>query len=69
MSREREAYRDNLQAILEFSHGRHLLAVGEARQYLGFADNRTVKRLFPVREGFISAETLARCLAGGECMK
>lgn len=64
MSREREAYRDNLADILEFTGGKRLLAVGEVRQYTGLGDNRTVKKRFPFRDGYISAPTLARCLSG-----
>jgi len=60
------AYRDNLQAILEFSGGRHLLFVGEVRQYLGLSDTRVVRKHFPIKDNYISAETLARCLSGGK---
>ena len=63
------AYRDNLQAILEFTNGRHLLFVGEVLKYLGLSDTRVVRKHFPIKDNYISAETLARCLAGGECKK
>ncbi len=63
------AYRDNLRSILEFSGGRHVLSIGEVRDYTGFRDYRAIKKRFPFRDNYISAETLARCLSGGECEK
>lgn len=66
MPRERPAYRDNLQDILEFSGGRRMLTLQEVRRYTGLADNRTLKRHFPFQSGMISAPTLARCLSGGD---
>ena len=65
MSRERFAYRDNLQDILEYFEGRRALSASDVRKYLGFRDNRTVKRRFPFKDGYISAPLLARCLSGG----
>lgn len=68
MSREQFAYRDNLAAILEYSGGRHLLSVNEVMLYCDgkVHTNRTaIKRRFPFKDNRISAETLARCLAGG----
>ena len=64
------AYRDNLRSILEFSGGKHDLKIGEVSKYTGTKNQETLKRQFPFRKGgYISAETLARCLAGGECKK
>ena len=66
MPRERVGYRENLQDILEFSNNRRLLTLEDVRLYTGFRDNRTLKRRFPFKDGFISAATLALCLTGGE---
>lgn len=63
MSRETEFYRDNLEDILTFTDGRRMLSVGDVRRYLGFSDNRCVKKRFPIIDGYISAATLARCLS------
>lgn len=65
MSRERNAYRENLQDILEFSGGRRMLTVAEVKAYTGLIDYRTIKRRFPFKDNYISAPTLALCLAGG----
>lgn len=66
MPRERPAYRDNLQDILEFFGGKRVLTIADVRKYTGFTDDRTIKRRFPIQKGVISAPTLARCLAGGD---
>lgn len=67
MPRERPAYRDNLQDILEFTGGKRLLTVDDVRRYTGLKDCRTIKRRFPYfSQGAIAAATLARCLAGGD---
>lgn len=63
MSREAEFYRDNLEDILAFTGGKHLLTVADLCRYTGMVDQRTVKRHFPVVDGYISAATLAQCLA------
>lgn len=65
MSRERPGYRENLQDILEFSGGRRMLTVADVKAYTGLADYRTIKSRFPFRDRYISAATLAMCLAGG----
>lgn len=65
MSREKAAYRQNLEDILDFTGGRRMLSVGDVRRYLGFSDNRCVKKRFPIVNGYISAVTLASCLAEG----
>lgn len=57
-------YRVNLESILEYTQGRHLLSVTDVQRYAGFTDHRTVKRNFPYFvNGYISAETLAKCLS------
>lgn len=67
MPREFPAYRDNLQDILDFFDGRRMLTVSDVRKYTGLADARTIKRRFPYFSGdYISAPTLARCMAGGD---
>lgn len=63
------AYRENLQDILEFSQGRRLLTISEVRRYTGLKDDRTIKRRYPFKDGYISAATLARCLSDGERQK
>lgn len=65
MSREKAAYRQNLEDILTFTGGRRMLSMQDVRQYTGFKDNRSVKRRFPFVNGYISAATLASCLAEG----
>lgn len=65
MSREKAAYRQNLEDILAFTGGRRMLSMQDVRQYTGFKDNRSVKRRFPFVNGYISAATLASCLAEG----
>ncbi len=59
-------YRDILQDILEFSGGRRLLTISDVRNYTGLRDDRTIKRRYPFRDGYISAPLLARCMSGGE---
>lgn len=65
MSRERLGFRENLQDILEFSGGRRMLTVADVKAYTGLSDYRSIKRRFPFRDNYISAPTLALCLAGG----
>lgn len=55
-------YRNNLEDILAFTNGRHLLSVGDVMAYTGFLDSRTVNRRYPMIDGYISAPVLARCL-------
>lgn len=66
MSREKATYRENLADILEFSGGKRLLSIKEVKAYTGFVDERSLKRRYPFQQGYISAATLASCLAGGE---
>ena len=42
-----------------------MLTTGDLCRYTGMIDHRTVKRHFPVEHGYISAATLARCMAEG----
>lgn len=56
-------YRENLESILLFSGGAHMLTVSQVGRYTGLKDTRTVNRHFPYFiDGRISAETLAKCL-------
>ena len=64
MAREHEFYRDNLEQILAFTGGRHLLTVTEVCRFTGYRDTRTARAHFPFKDGWISAATLARCLCG-----
>lgn len=57
-------YRENLESILDRFGGRHMLSLQDVRDYTGFLDNRTIKRRFPYFiNGYISAETFAKCLS------
>ena len=63
MAREKAAYRDNLDSILSFTDGKHMLNVSGVAKYTGLT-RATVKKMFPFKEsGHISAETLARELS------
>ncbi len=64
MPREHTGYRENLQDILEFSGGKRLLTMSDVKTYTGLVDDRTVKKRFPITNGYISAATLALHLAG-----
>lgn len=50
MAREKEAYRDNLERILEAFPGREILYQKEIAQWLHM-DSRTVKANFPMKGG------------------
>ena len=63
MPREKEAYRDNLEQILNFSNGKQMLSVTEATKFLGI-NRKTVLKLFPFGDrNYISAATLARAMS------
>lgn len=62
---EHPDYRNNLEQVLAFSGGRQLLTVGEAMEFTGVKHYRTIHKLFPFVNGYISAATMARCLCGG----
>ena len=55
-------YRDNLQMLREKADGKEMLNLRETANILGFKDTRTVKKMFPFVEGYITLATLARCL-------
>ena len=61
---EHQFYRDNLEQILAFTGGRHLLTIKDVKGFTGIADSRTINKRFPMVDGYISAATLARCLCG-----
>ena len=68
MAREKEAYRDNLERILEAFPGREILYQKEIAQWLHM-DSRTVKANFPMKGGgargascWISVASLARAI-------
>ena len=56
-------YRENLESILVHSKNKHLLSVKEVMEYTGFTNAHSVKRRYPFVSGYISAETLAKCLS------
>ena len=62
MEHEDRIYRDNLIRLQEKSGGKELLNLRETAKILGFRDVRTVKKLYPFVNGYISLATLARCL-------
>lgn len=62
---EHPAYRDNLEQILNFSHGRQMLTIGEVMAFTGIRHYTTIHKLFPFTGSYISAATLARCMCGG----
>lgn len=61
---EKKFYRENLEQILQYTHGRHLLSIKDVRGFTGIKDSRTIRRYYPMsRDGYISAATLASCLS------
>jgi hypothetical protein len=62
MSREKEAYRNNLERLCEAFPNKEMLTQKDVAKFTGL-DYRTVKRIFPFRESFISKATLARCMS------
>lgn len=57
------AYRENLESILNFTGGRHMISIAEATEYLGFRDPRTVQSRCPYFvDGKVTAETFAKAL-------
>lgn len=59
MPRERPEYRDNYEALLQYSGGRMMLTTAEVARYLG-KDPRTVKKLYNIPKVGITIPTLAR---------
>ena len=55
-------YRDNLRMLREKADGKEMLNLRETANILGFKDTRTVKKMFPFVDGYITLPTLARCL-------
>ncbi len=62
-------YLDNLRMLEEKAPGKEVLNLKETAAILGFKDVRTVKKLYPFVNGYISLPTLARCLTPGEELK
>ena len=57
------AYRENLESILNFTGGRHMISVAEAAAYLGFTNPRAVQNRCPYFvSGKVTAETFAKAL-------
>ena len=65
MARETEFYRDNLEAILAFTGGVYMLNIKQVSEYTGIQKYAALHKRFPFQQGYISAPTLARCLAKG----
>lgn len=62
MSREKEAYEDNLLRLKEFFPTSEVLSVKEVSRFAG-KDVRTVKKIYPLANGYISIATLARAMS------
>ena len=58
-------YHDNLNRFWEKTNGKELLNLRETALLLGFKDTRTVKKMFPFVNGYITISTLARCVTPG----
>ena len=66
MSREKAAYRDNLELIMEMFPNKGVLTINDVVRYTG-KNSRTVKKHFPFIDGLgISVATLARILSYDE---
>lgn len=65
MARETEFYRDNLEAILAFTGGKQKLNIKQVSEFTGICHYNALHKRFPFQQGYISAPTLARCLAKG----
>ena len=53
-------YHDNLNRFREKTNGKELLNFRETAILLGLKDTRTVKKMFPFVNGYITLSTLAR---------
>lgn len=62
MSREKEAYRDNLEQLLLYFKEKRLLEPYEVAKYLGVC-SKTVRKKFGFKNGYISIVNLARELS------
>ena len=59
MPREKEAYRDNLVALMEYFGEKRLLTARDVARYCG-RDYRYVQKLYQIGKGGITLPTLAR---------
>lgn len=57
--KEHEAYRDNLESLLEFFGNKRLLTASDVAEYCG-RDRRFVKQLYDIPRTGITVNTLAR---------
>mgnify|MGYP004582237571 CR=1 FL=1 len=62
MPREKAAYRDNLELLLEYFGEKRMYRPFEVAQYLG-VNVRTVKKRFEFEKGYITIVNLARALS------
>lgn len=63
MPREKEAYRDNFEDLLQYFEGRRVLTVSDVARYTGHS-YKWVKKKYPFdKTGDISIATLARALS------
>ena len=47
MSLENKYYRDNLEEILKYTGGKHLLSIQDVKGFTGLSDPRTVRKHLP----------------------
>ena len=59
MPREKEGYRDNMEALLEYFGGKRLLSIEDVAEYCG-RDRRFVKKRFGIDKNGIMLPVLAR---------
>lgn len=62
MPREKEDYRDNLEELLRFTGGRHIMTAKEVGAYCGI-DQRTAARRYSISKTGIAVPTLARMMS------
>lgn len=62
MSRERAGYRYNLERLNEFFPDRDLLSITDVVSFTG-RDRRTVQKIFPFKNRYISKVEAARTLS------
>lgn len=62
MYSKEQLFQDNVEQLRKRAGGKELLNLRETAEVLGFKDARTVKKMFPFVNRYISIATLARCI-------
>lgn len=57
-------YRNNLEQILQFTGGTHMLTIADVSRFTGIKKYYVLKKRYPFIDNYISAATLARCMCG-----